>query len=213
LGLPPQGKLVVISAPSGTGKSTICKRLRADNPDVAVSISYTTRSPRGQEVDGKDYHFVDDATFDRMIAEGRFLEWAQVHSKRYGSGKQDVQSLLDQGKDVLFDIDVQGGLQIIDAVTDAVLVFLLPPSIEELARRLQDRRTESAEQMSKRMRTAVWELEQGWKYSHHVINDSLDEAVARVDTIRKDPHTTRMQCTTLLEKLIRDARNYTAQLT
>lgn len=180
-----KGKMVVISAPSGAGKSTVCNRLREIDSEVAVSISYTTRAPRGEEKDGVAYHFVDEEEFDRMVGEGAFLEWAVVHGKRYGSSRADTEKLLAQGKDVLFDIDVQGGQQIKRAAPEALLVFLLPPSITELVRRLKSRGTETDKQMERRLANAIEELRQGKDYDFHVMNDVLDEAVRQVDRIRK----------------------------
>jgi len=200
-----KGKLVVISAPSGTGKSTVCRKLLASRGDVAVSISYTTRAPRGSERDGQAYHFVDDATFDRMVAEGAFLEWARVHDHRYGSARSDVDALRAKGQDVLFDIDVQGGMQIKRIETEAVLIFLLPPSIEELLRRLHGRGTENDEQVGRRMAAARWELEQGAAYDHHVVNLHLDAAVGEIDRIRADPWSAPRRKDEFLQDLIREA--------
>lgn len=180
-----KGRLVVISAPSGTGKSTVCRIIGSRDPGVALSVSYTTRKPRGNEQDGVEYHFVGDAAFDRMIAEGKFLEWAEVHTKRYGSGREETEKLVSAGQDVLFDIDVQGGWQIKQAVEQAVLIFLLPPSIDELVHRLSKRKTESEDEIRRRLKVAVWEMEQGKSYDHHVINEDLDDAVEEVEKIRK----------------------------
>jgi guanylate kinase len=149
-----KGRLLVISAPSGTGKSTVCRIIASRDPQVALSISFTTRQPRGSEKNGVEYHFIDDATFDRMISEDKFLEWAEVHFRRYGSGREETEKLVSAGKDVLFDIDVQGGQQIKQVVPEAVLIFLLPPSIDELARRLSKRKTESKSEMQSRVEGA-----------------------------------------------------------
>lgn len=200
-----EGRLVVISAPSGTGKSTVCRRLLASRSDVAVSISYTTRAPRGSEHDGEAYHFVDDAKFDRMIAEGAFLEWAQVHGHRYGSARSDVDALRVRGKDVLFDIDVQGGMQIKKIEPAAVLIFLLPPSIEELMRRLRGRGTDSDEQVARRLAAARWEIEQGAAYDHHVINRDLGAAVDEVERIRADPWSSARRKDGFLQELVHEA--------
>jgi guanylate kinase len=205
-----QGKLVVISAPSGTGKSTVCQKLRARCPEVGVSISHTTRKARGSERDGVEYHFVDDTTFDQMVARGDFLEWARVFDRRYGSSRAELERLLGSGKDVLFDIDVQGGRQIKAAQPEAILVFLLPPTIPELMRRLVGRGTESDEQIKKRLATAVWELEQGRDYDFHVVNKQVDETADLVDKIRTGSLPAQALCSELLEKLIVEARNLAA---
>lgn len=202
---PRSGRLLVVSAPSGTGKSTVCAKLRACCRNVGVSISYTTRNPRGRERDGVEYHFVNDPTFDRMIARDEFLEWAQVFGQRYGSSRAEVRRLQDAGKDVLFDIDVQGGQQIKRACSEAVLVFLLPPSMEELVRRLKSRGTEDSEQAEQRLRTAVWELDQGRAYDHHVVNSVLDDAVRALELIRRGRSPKPARQDELLAKLISDA--------
>ncbi len=178
-------ELIVISAPSGTGKSTVCAQLVKQFDDVAVSISYTTRKPRGHERDGVEYHFVDDKQFDSMIENGEFLEWARVFKRRYGTAKSDVEKLLSQGKDVLFDIDVQGGMNIKKRRPEALLIFILPPSIDELVHRLTHRATESAQQIQSRLDAALRELEQGRKYDAHVLNDTVKNAVKQVDFLRK----------------------------
>ena len=201
-----KGRLVVISAPSGTGKSTVCRIIGSREPDVALSVSYTTRKPRGKEQDGVEYHFVSDATFDRMIAEGKFLEWAEVHAKRYGSGREETEKLISAGKDVLFDIDVQGGQQIKQAVEQVVLIFLLPPSIDELVRRLSKRKTESENEIRRRLKVAVWEMEQGKSYHHHVINGDLDDAVEEVEEIRNGIRENPLKRGKKLLSLLRQAR-------
>ncbi len=201
-----KGRLVVISAPSGTGKSTVCRIIGSREPDVALSVSYTTRKPRGRERDGIEYHFIDDATFDRMIAEGKFLEWAEVHTQRYGSGREETEKLIFAGQDVLFDIDVQGGRQIGQAIEAAVLIFLLPPSIDELVCRLSKRNTESESEIRRRLKVAVWELEQGQSYDYHVINDDLDDAVEAVEQIRKEIRKDPAKRGEMLDSLIRQAR-------
>lgn len=201
-----KGRLVVISAPSGTGKSTVCRIIGSREPDVALSVSYTTRKPRGKEQDGVEYHFVSDATFDRMIAEGKFLEWAEVHAKRYGSGREETEKLISAGKDVLFDIDVQGGQQIKQAVEQVVLIFLLPPSIDELVRRLSKRKTESENEIRRRLKVAVWEMEQGKSYHHHVINGDLDDAVEEVEEIRNGIRENPVKRGKKLLSLLRQAR-------
>jgi len=201
-----KGRLVVISAPSGTGKSTVCRIIGSRDPRVALSISFTTRRPRGTEKNGVEYHFIDDAEFDRMISGDEFLEWAEVHGKRYGSGREQTDEMISAGKDVLFDIDVQGGRQIKQAVPDALLIFLLPPSIDELVRRLSKRKTESESEMQRRLQVAVWEMEQGRNYDYHVINDDLERAVEEVEKIRKEIRDKPAKNGEMFEELIRQAR-------
>ncbi len=203
-----QPKILVISAPSGTGKSTVCARLRQQNPEVGVSISHTTRTPRGAEQDGIEYYFIDDAVFDRMVASNEFLEWASVHGKRYGSSLAEVRRFQAQGKDVLFDIDVQGGKQIKQRISDALLIFLLPPSIDILIKRLTGRGTETHKAIHKRMTTALAELEAGRAYDFHVINDDLDQAVAAINSIRRGASTRPVRQEALLERLIDETRAY-----
>lgn len=176
-------RLLVVSAPSGAGKTTLCERLRQRRPELVVSISYTTRAPRGQERDGVEYRFVDDARFDRLIADGALLEWAFVHGRRYGTARADVEATIKAGATVLFDIDVQGGRAIHRAFPEAALVFVLPPSIAELERRLRDRLTESAEQIAMRLENAAGEIEEGSEYEFHVVNDDLDRAIEEVEAI------------------------------
>ncbi|MBN2498297.1 MAG: guanylate kinase [Deltaproteobacteria bacterium] len=177
------GRLIVVSAPSGVGKSTVCQRLRDRHAELAISVSFTTRCPRGRERDGVEYHFVEEATFDRMIAAGAFLEWADVHGARYGTAREDVERLLADGKDVLFDIDVQGGRQIKSARPDALLVFLLPPSVEEWVRRLRGRATETPDEIERRLRAGVQELEAGRRYDRLVVNGDLDSTIEELEDL------------------------------
>ncbi len=151
---PPPGLMLVLSAPSGAGKTTLARRLVERLPDAVFSVSYTTRPPRPGERDGVDYHFVDRDTFDRMVADGAFLEWAEVHGNRYGSAWAAVRSELRAGRIVVFDIDVQGGEQIAARYPDAVTVLIVPPSLEELERRLRGRRTEDDAALTRRLAVA-----------------------------------------------------------
>ncbi len=201
-----KGRPIVISAPSGVGKSTVCRYLQAHSPDLAISISYTTRAPRGREQHGVDYHFVDQKIFARMEASGDLLEWAMVHGHRYGSGRARTEELLAQGTDVLFDIDVQGGAQIRRVCSDALLVFLLPPSIETLVGRLRGRGTESPAQVQERLQAAVAELAQGVDYPYHVVNEKVPDAAAEINAIRKRPAADIGQQTERLQALIDQAQ-------
>lgn len=203
-----QTKIIVVSAPSGTGKSTVLTRLLNSYPDLNLSISHTTRDPRGAERDGVEYYFVDDATFDRMVAESAFLEWATVHGKSYGSSLAELRRLQAQGKDVLFDIDVQGGSQIKHQLSEALLIFLLPPSVKILVERLTGRGTENAEEIGRRMHNALLELEAGRGYDFHVVNADLNQAVESIDAIRRGALTRPARQDKHLDRLIREARIY-----
>ena len=174
---------VVLSAPSGAGKTTIARRLQALRTDVGYSVSCTTRAPRAGEVDGTDYHFLSDADFVARVARGEFAEWAMVHDRRYGTLRSEVQRGLDAGRYVLMDIDVQGARQFVQAFPESVLIFVLPPSIDALVERLRARNTESDGQLAVRLRNAHAELLDVGRYHHVVVNDNLDRAVAQVSAI------------------------------
>jgi guanylate kinase len=173
----------VLSAPSGTGKSTLTKQLVKRIADLNFSVSFTTRPPRPGEVDGRDYFFVDDATFDAMVAQDGFVEWVQVYQKRYGTGKAWIQEQLASGRDILLDIETQGARKVHRAIPDAVMVFLLPPSSAELAARLRGRGDESEEQVRIRLDYARHELAQFEGYDYLVVNDTLDQAYHRLESI------------------------------
>ncbi|MCD6496954.1 MAG: guanylate kinase [Deltaproteobacteria bacterium] len=170
------GLLLVVSSPSGAGKTTLARRLRDDFSGLGFSVSYTTRPPRTGEQDGVDYHFVTQETFDRMVGEGRFAEWAHVHGHSYGTAYEAIDQALKSGTDMLFDIDYQGGRQIKSRFPDAVMVFVLPPSVDELARRLRGRATDSKASIEKRLHGAVEELNHYDAYEYLVVNENLDRA-------------------------------------
>jgi guanylate kinase len=176
--------MLVLSAPSGTGKTTLARRLLARFPDAIFSISVTTRAPRGREVDGVDYHFVGEAEFERMRREGELLEWAEVHGARYGTPAIYADKALREGALVLFDIDVQGGKQIKALHPEAATVLVLPPSLEELERRLRARGTDDETTIRRRLAAASAEVEEGKKaYDFAVVNAALDpteEALAAI---------------------------------
>ncbi len=171
------GNLYVVAAPSGTGKSSLVKALMELDSHITPSISHTTRAPRGQEVDGREYHFVDNTTFDRMVAEGAFLEWAHVHNNRYGTSRAGIEAMIGQGKDVVLEIDYQGAIQIKQLFANAVLIFILPPSWQELRSRLQRRAEDSAETIELRLRNAAEEVAQVQEFDFVIINDSFDRAL------------------------------------
>jgi len=178
------GLLLVLSAPSGAGKTTLAHMMVKEFPEAEFSVSYTTRAPRGQEKDGKDYHFVDTTTFMRMIDKNEFVEWAEVHGNFYGSSKRVIDHSYKPGGIAVFDIDVQGGTSIKRKYPDAVCIFILPPSMEELERRLRSRGTDADEVVRRRMLAARAECEKGaLSYDYLVINDRLDDAFLQLRSI------------------------------
>jgi len=170
------GQVLVVCAPSGTGKSTLISLLREEFPNFGFSISYTTRAPRGSEQDGREYNFVSRDTFVAMRSRGAFCEWAEVHGNFYGTATKPVEAMLGAGKDVLFDIDVQGAKQLKKTFYKGTFVFLLPPSREELVRRLTGRAMDSEESIAKRLHNAAGELDQAEWFDYWVVNDDLDQA-------------------------------------
>jgi guanylate kinase len=179
-----RGLLLVLSAPSGTGKTTLARRFVGAHPEAAFSVSMTTREPRGAERNGVDYHFVDSLTFQGMIERDELVEWAEVHGNFYGSPQSAVDRAFSTGGIAVFDIDVQGGQSIQRRFPEAVLVFVLPPSMAELERRLRERGTESEDSIRRRMLAARSELEHGARaYDYLVVNDSVDRAYEELEAI------------------------------
>lgn len=177
------GDIFVVSAPSGAGKTTLCRRLLAEDKGLCFSVSYTTRSPRSGEEDGRDYFFISRERFESMKEEGGFLEWAEVHGNLYGTSRLQVLKRLEEGKDVLLDVDVQGARQIRRTFPDAVFIFILPPSWEELERRLYARGSEDQERLSIRLKNAALELTAVNDYEFAVINDDIDTALKKLKAI------------------------------
>ena len=182
-----KGRLFVISGPSGTGKGTICKELIKDDK-IRLSVSMTTRNPREGEVHGVSYYFATKEEFLQKIEAGGFLEYAEVFGNYYGTPKMEVLELLDEGIDVLLEIDVQGALQIKDVYPEAVLVFILPPSMEALRARLTRRGTETQEVVERRLGEASKEISYVRDYDYAVINDNLEEAIDNVKAVIKASH-------------------------
>lgn len=170
------GDIFVLSAPSGAGKSTLIKRLFEDLGNLSFSISFTTRPKRENEEDGRDYHFIDESTFDRMIAEDDFVEWVQVYEHRYGTGKAWLQGHVRKGFDILLDLETAGAKRIKEMFPDAILIFLLPPSKLSLASRLRGRDKDSEDQISIRLQHAKHEMLQWDNYAYLVLNDNVDTA-------------------------------------
>jgi len=194
-----RGVLFVLSSPSGAGKSTIARMLLDADPAIAMSVSVTTRPMRPGEVDGKDYHFVDVDRFKEMVAAGEFLEWAHVFDHRYGTPKAPVERMLEEGRDVLFDIDWQGAQQLYQqAGGDVVRVFILPPSMEELGRRLTARGTDDAAVVAARMARAASEISHWDGYEYVLINDDVDRCFADVHAILRVERLKRKRQTGLI---------------
>jgi guanylate kinase len=178
------GLLLVLSAPSGAGKTTLSRRLVEAHPEARFSISITTREPRGSERDGVDYHFVDALTFQGKIERGEFVEWAEVHGHFYGSPQAAVDEAFRTGGIAVFDVDVQGGRAIQAKYPEAILVFVLPPTMDELERRLRERRTETEESIRRRMLAARAEMEHGVAlYDYIIINDAVHQAYAELEAV------------------------------
>jgi len=176
----PRGRLIVISGPSGVGKDTVLKELFRLAPQLRYSVSYTTRAPRPGEVDGVDYSFVDDATFERMAQRDEFLEHARVHGQWKGTSAARVRASLERGEDIVLKIDVQGAAQLRPRVRDALFIFLLPPSLDELRRRLEDRATESGEGLELRWSNAQSELAEQDRYDFQVVNRDVHQAAREI---------------------------------
>jgi len=177
------GRLFVISAPSGAGKSTLCKAVRQHFSDMLYSVSFTTRPPRPNEINGKDYIFIDQKEFIQGINENRWAEWAIVHDNYYGTSAKDIDRGLLAGKDILLDIDVQGANQIIQRYPNSITIFIMPPDMKELRRRLEVRGTDSAQTISIRMQNAVKEINQRKMYKYIIINDCLSDSIAELFAI------------------------------
>lgn len=188
--------LLVVSAPSGAGKTTLCDLLLADHPNMAYSVSCTTRAPRGTEVDGRDYHFLSKTEFDRRVQAGEFLEFAVVHGHRYGTLRQAVVDALAAGRDLLMDIDVQGAAQIREKAfaEDGPLkrayvdIFIAPPSLDALRERLQKRREDAPATIERRLQNAVGEMARRTEYQYLVINDRLEAAYRELSAIVMAEH-------------------------
>ncbi len=201
--MPKPGKLFVVSGPSGVGKGTICRLFTAKRPDVWMSVSCATRPPRPSEVEGVHYFFVSDAEFDRMIAENGFLEYANVHGNRYGTPRSAVEKKLNEGFDVILEIDVQGANQAIERYPDIHGIFVLPPSREELLRRLIVRGSENAEQICRRLRNVPGELVRGESYPSLLLNDNKTAAAQRLGDIIDGRFETTARERALLQELER----------
>jgi guanylate kinase len=197
-----QGSIIVISAPSGAGKSTLIKRLMAASPGLCFSISYTTRAPRAAEKHGRDYFFVSRQVFERMVRRDEFVEWADVYGHLYGTAQKQLQTAQEEGQDILLDIDVQGHQQVRQRLPEAVSVFILPPSFEELSRRLRHRHSDAPEEIEHRLQTAREEIARWAEYDYVVVNDHLKDATQALRAIVRAAHFRRPSQAGRVEKIL-----------
>lgn len=177
------GSLIVLSGPSGAGKGTICKELLSNNKNLNLSISMTTRKPRENEVDGKDYYFVTEDEFKKNIDAGNFLEYAIVHGNYYGTPRDKVMESLISGQDIILEIDIQGALKVKDVMEEGIFIFVMPPSMRELRDRLVKRNTETKDKIVERFKNAYKEINEVTKYNYIVINDVVEKAVNKINAI------------------------------
>ncbi len=177
------GCLFVVSAPSGAGKTTLCRQIRKQFPELRYSISYTTRKPRTGEIDGRDYHFIDKESFQNGIAGRRWAEWAIVHGHYYGTSADFIDRELSAGHDILLDIDVQGAFQILERYPDAVTIFIEPPTMEILRKRLELRNTDAPSEIERRLAEAKSEMSKKDRYRYVIVNDELSRAVQSLAAI------------------------------
>ena len=183
-----KGLLILISGPSGTSKGTVCDLLRQKHPEISYSISATTRQPRPGEQDGVNYYFYTKEKFQEMIDQGQLLEWAEVYGNFYGTPKQKVLDRLEAGEDILLEIDTQGALNVMKVMPEGLFIFLLPPSLEELAARLKGRGTETEESLHRRLGAAVDEIKLATKYRYVVVNDKVEDAQETIAKIIEAEH-------------------------
>jgi guanylate kinase len=178
-----KGKLIIISSPSGGGKGTIIKRLLEFSPELCYSISVTTRAKRQGDIDGVTYHFVSHERFDEMIQNNEFLEYAKYVDEFYGTPRKNIEERIDKGKDIILEIEVEGAKQVIELIPDAISIFIVPPSIQELERRLRGRGTDSEDKIKTRLKRAIKELEKKSLYTYTVVNDEVDRAATEILSI------------------------------
>lgn len=178
-----KGSLFIVSAPSGAGKTTLCRKLVSSLPNLQFSVSYTTRQPRKGEVNDRDYTFVNRQDFREMAAKGEFIEWAEVHGALYGTSRKRLEELLSSGNDVILDIDTQGAMQIKERYKEGIYIFILPPSLETLRERLKNRMTDSKEEIGKRLGRAISEIKTFDKYDYVIINDTLEDALRKFKAV------------------------------
>jgi guanylate kinase len=199
-----RGEIFVISAPSGSGKTTICRALLDRVEGLSLSVSYTTRERRPGEIDGKDYYFVDEEKFDNMLVSKGFLEHARVYGRRYGTSRAAVEAIVSRGMDAVLELDVQGGRSVKAAVPEAVLVGILPPDQETLRGRLFARGRDTREEMERRLTWARQELAALKEYDYLVVNDDLGKAVSRVESIVRARRLRRERAYDVIDRILED---------
>jgi len=198
-----RGLLFVVSAPSGTGKTTLCRAMTRIFPGLHFSISYTTRPPRAGDEHGRDYYFISPGEFQKMIDRGEFAEWAEIYGHRYGTSQALVEKIREEGRDVILDIDGQGARQLREKDLQGIFIFLLPPSYEELERRLWHRKTERKADQEERLKKAQAEMAEAHWYDYLIVNDHLEKAQDQLKAIILAEHCRREKMAEALENLIK----------
>lgn len=199
--------LMILSSPSGAGKTTLSARLRARFPGLRFSVSHTTRHPRANEVDGREYHFIEREKFEEMVRADRFVEWAEVHGNLYGTSEGEIERAREANDGVLFDVDYQGARQIRVRYPDAITIFILPPSLQELERRLRSRASDDEPTIRRRLAAALGEIEHYGFFDYVVMNDDLDDASRRLESIVIAERSKRVRRAVVAEGMLRDARS------
>ena len=178
-----EGLIFIISAPSGAGKTTLLRRVMEELPGLRFSVSYTTRSPRANEREGEDYHFISPSIFQKMVERNEFLEWAEVLGNRYGTARENLSLLKSEGVDLILDIDTQGAKRVVEQIEPAILIYVLPPSLESLQERLTKRGFDSPERIRFRLANAKRDMEEARWYHYVILNDRIEETVEKLKAI------------------------------
>ena len=201
--MPSDFVMLILSSPSGAGKTTMCRKLLAEFPDIRFSVSHTTRPKRATETDGRDYHFVSAETFAAMLKQDAFAEWAAVHGERYGTSRHEIEVARNASRGILFDVDFQGARQIRASYPEALAVFILPPSLEELERRLRTRASDDEAVLVRRFAAAREEIASYGLFDYLVVNDDLDRAYGQIRSIVQSERCRRARLAPVAEALLR----------